>query len=56
MIRAETEQGRRPGEGLAYVIHYATPKSEGSRRFGGYNAREKATLFAVQKLSELRDT
>lgn len=53
MIRTTTEKGRRPGEGLAYVIHYRTPEGEGSRRFGGWNARAKATLFAVEKLSEL---
>lgn len=54
MIGTTTEQGRRSGEGPAYVVHYITPQSHGSQRFGGYDARERATLFAVKKLSELR--
>ena len=54
MIGTTTEEGRRAGEGLAYVVHYITPMGHGSERFGGYDGREKATLFAVEKLKELR--
>ena len=37
----------------AYVVHYKTATREGSRRFGGYRAREKATTFAIEIFEEL---
>lgn len=55
MIRCEQVEGRRMGEGFAYEVYYKTPLREGMERFGGFKAREKATLFAVEKLKELLD-
>jgi hypothetical protein len=38
----------------AFEIEYQTPKRTGTRRFGGYDARAKATAFAVELLQELQ--
>lgn len=55
MIRCEQTEPRYAESGNAFVVHYRTPKREGFRRFGGFKAREKATLFAVEILRELLD-
>lgn len=55
MIRCEQVEGRFPDDGPAFVVNYKTPKREGFRRFGGFNARAKATAFAVEILRELLD-
>ena len=54
MIRSEYVEPRGMFEGPAYVVHYRTPLREGSRRFGGHRARDKATTFAIEILEELR--
>jgi hypothetical protein len=53
MIRTEIEPGRFPEPTPSYVVHYKTPKREGSKRFGGHAGREFATIFAVELLREL---
>lgn len=53
MIRCTQVKGRFPAEKVAYVVDYRTDSREGSRHFGGHNAREKATNFAVKILREL---
>ena len=50
MIQCEQVKGRNRHE-VAYEVTYITPVSHGTKRFG---SREKATLFAVEKLKELR--
>lgn len=55
MIRSEYVEPRGSWEDAAYVVHYRTPLREGSQRFGGHRARDKATLFAVEILKELLD-
>lgn len=50
MIQCRQVAGRNAYE-EAYEVTYITPISHGTERFG---SREKATLFAVKKLEELR--
>jgi hypothetical protein len=49
MIKSKLVEGRYKGD-IVYEITYKTPASEGVERFG---SREKATLFAVEKMEEL---
>jgi len=51
MIYCEEVKGRYGSRETAYQVTYITPLSHGAERFG---TREKATLFAVEKLKELR--
>ncbi len=55
MIRSEQVAPRHLESGEAFVVHYSTPLRKGDKRFGGFKAREKATLFAVEILKELLD-
>ena len=55
MIFCEQVPPRDYIEETAFLITYKTPKREGSQRFGGYRARDKATAFANEIVRELLD-
>lgn len=55
MIFCEQVPPRGYIEEIAFLVTYKTPKREGSKRFGGHRAREKATTFANEILRELLD-